>query len=110
MAGTPMTLAEKSFLARRRLNEDQSTFGDRFHVKQWTVSHWETGATPSAEHLKELTLFLRDMFGDVESGPVETHAHQLFLPFDQPVHFEFRVSRHSAESVRFAVEIKRKAG
>jgi len=110
MAGTPTTVAEKIFLARRRLDEDQSTFGSRFEVKQWTVSHWEKGATPSPEHSIQLRRLFAEIFGDEEEEQVETHAHQLFLPFDQPVNFEFRVSRHSAESVRFAVEIKRKAG
>jgi DNA-binding XRE family transcriptional regulator len=110
MAGTPTTVAEKIFLARRRLGEDQSTFGDRFHVKQWTVSHWEKETMqPSPEHILELRQLFREMFGDEDEEQVETHAHQLFLPFDQPVNFEFRVARHTADSVRFAVQIKRKA-
>jgi transcriptional regulator with XRE-family HTH domain len=100
------SLAKKIIRARTSLKESQGDFGKRFGVKQRsTVKGWEAGAPPNAEHLTQINQFLNDL----EETQGEVHAHQWFLPFDQPINFEFRVSPHSADSVRFAVQIKRKA-
>src|SRR5271165_3934293 len=96
-------LSQRIFNARTRLRESQADFGKRFGVKQRsTVKGWEEGKPPNAEHLIKISQFLR---GE-EAAQVEVHAHQFILPFDQPINFEFRVSPHSADSVRFAVVIQ----
>jgi transcriptional regulator with XRE-family HTH domain len=100
-------LAEKIHHARLQLRESQEEFGKRFGVKQRsTVRGWEDGKPPNAEHLIKINQFLKDQ----EEARVEVHAHQLLLAFDEPINFEFRISPHSSGAVRFAVEIKRKAG
>jgi transcriptional regulator with XRE-family HTH domain len=99
-------LAERIRRARLSLGESQGDFGKRFGVKQRsTVKGWETGTPPNADHLIKIDQFLREQ----EEAQGEAHAHQLLLEFDQPISFEFRISRHSVDSVRFAVQIKRKA-
>lgn len=101
-----ISLAEKIQRVRRDLRESQSAFGKRFGVKQRsTVKGWEEGKPPNAEHLTKLNQFLKEQ----EQSQGEVHSHQWPLPFDQPIDFIFRISPHSAGSVRFAVEIKRKA-
>lgn len=102
---TGEALAEKIRRTRLALRESQGAFGKRFGAKQRsTVKGWEEGTPPNADHLIKLNQFLKEQ----EESQGDVHIHQLFLQFDQPLSFEFRVSPHSADSVRFAVEIKRK--
>jgi len=109
MDGQQTSLAEKILHTRRSLKESQEDFGKRFGVKQRsTVAGWEAGTPPNADHLTKLTQF----FEDQEEAQGEGLRYQLLLPFDEPVNFAFRVSPspHSADRVRFEVEIRRKAG
>jgi transcriptional regulator with XRE-family HTH domain len=100
-------LADRIVRARRRLKESQEDFGKRFGVKQRsTVRGWEDGKPPNAEHLIKINQFLKDQ----EEAHGEVHSHQLLLAFDELINFEFRISPYSSSAVRFAVEIKRKAG
>ena len=100
-------LAGKIIRVRTRLRESQADFGKRFGVKQRsTVKGWEDGKPPNAEHLIQINQFLKDQ----EETPGESHIHQLFLEFDEPINFEIKISPYSSGAVRFAVEIKRKAG
>lgn len=109
MDGQQTSLAEKIHRARRSLKESQEEFGRRFGVKQRsTVAGWEAGTPPNGAHLIKLTQFFKEQ----EETQGEFHTHQFALPFDEPVNFAFRVSRspQSADTVRFEVEIRRKAG
>jgi transcriptional regulator with XRE-family HTH domain len=110
MPGPPINLAERILLARLRLGLGQAAFGQRFGVEKNAVVGWERGVTPKGERLAQLRQIFTDVLPDLEEEQAEIHAHQLFLPFDQPVNFEFRVSRRDPDSVRFAVEIKRRTG
>jgi transcriptional regulator with XRE-family HTH domain len=104
---TGAALAEKIRRIRLTLKESQGAFGKRFGAKQRsTVKGWEEGTPPNADHLVKLNQFFREQ----EEAQGETHTHQWPLPFDQPIEFTFKISPHSApNTVRFAVEIKRKA-
>ena len=110
MPGPPINLAERILLARLRLGLGQAAFGERFGVERAAVLGWENGVMPKGERLTQLKQIFAEVLPDLEEEQTETHAHQLFLPFDQPVNFEFRVSRRDPDSVRFAVEIKRRSG
>jgi DNA-binding XRE family transcriptional regulator len=110
MAGQPINLAEKILLARRRLREEQPDFGKRFDVKRWMVNQWEKGKViPKPEHLAKLTQLFKELFDDDE-GQVESVTYQLFLPFDEPVKLDFRISPYSETKVGLAMQVKRKAG
>jgi hypothetical protein len=86
-------------------------FGARFNVKKLTVSKWESGEfTPKHEHLALLNSLFQQVLGEEDDPNVETAAYQLLLPFDQSVNVDFRVSPHSAESVRLAVAVRRRVG
>ena len=109
MAGLRLTIAEKIAVSRRRLDETQEVFGTRFNVKKLTVSQWESGeSAPKRKHLAVLNELFKQVLGEEDQSKVETAAYQLLLPFDQPVNIDFRVSPNTAESVRLAVEIRRK--
>lgn len=105
----PLTIPEKIMIVRRRLGESQQVFGERFKVKQLTVTQWERGEfNPRPEHLSALNEIFRDMLGEEDDSKTETAAFQLLLPFDQPVQMDLRVFPSSAKAVRCAIEIKRK--
>jgi transcriptional regulator with XRE-family HTH domain len=108
MAGVKLTIAEKIALTRKRLRETQDKFGDRFKVKKLTVHQWEGGAyEPAPEHLPLMHKLFLEVLKDDESE-FETSTQQLFLPFGAPVKIDFRISPHSADRVRFDVEVRRK--
>ena len=108
MAGVLLTIAEKIALTRKRLEENQDTFGERFKVKKLTVHQWEDGVyEPSPEHLPLMHKLFLEVLKDDESE-LETSTQQLFLPFGAPVKIDFRISPHSADRVRFDVEVRRK--
>lgn len=108
MAGVQLNTAEKIALTRKRLGETQDKFGDRFKVKKLTVHQWEVGVyEPAPEHLPLMHKLFLEILNDDESE-FETSRQQLFLPFGAPVIIDFRISPHSADRVRFDVEVKRK--
>ena len=110
MAGKPINLAEKILLARLRLGEDQAAFAKRFKVKRLAVGEWERGTNlPGGERLAQLTQIFRDVLPDLEEGRFESVSYQLFLPFDEPVKLDFRITPHGEDRVGFAVQVKRKA-
>jgi transcriptional regulator with XRE-family HTH domain len=110
MAGVQLNTAEKIVLTRKRLGETQDEFGERFKVKKLTVHQWERGAyEPSAEHLPLMRKLFLEILTDDDSE-FETSTQQLFLPFGAPVKIDFRISPHSADRVRFDVEVRRKVG
>lgn len=108
MDGSAPTLAERIFLARRRLGENQTVFGTRFNVKRLSVNKWEDGTVPSREHLVQLQRLFKDLFDDETRLHNQEPAYQMLLPFDQPVNLEFRISPHSAQEVSLEVQIRRK--
>jgi len=111
MAGAPISLAEKILLARRRLGEEQRVFAARFSVKKGAVGQWESGIMqPKPEHHTQLAQIFRDVLPDLDEERFESVIYQLFLPFDEPVKMDFRISPHSEDRVGFAVQVKRKAG
>jgi len=110
MAGPPINLAEKILLARRRLHEEQPVFAARFQVKKLTVVDWEKGKQPNPDHLATLKQIFKQVLPDLDDEQFESVTYQLFLPFDEPVKLNFRISPHSEKDVGFAVQVKRKAG
>lgn len=109
MVGLQLSMAEKIVLVRRRLGQTQEKFGERFNVKQLTVTHWEKGTfAPTGEHLAQMTRLFQDVLGEEDESQFETAAQQLLLPFDQPVKIEFHVSRLGPDRVRFGVQIRRR--
>jgi DNA-binding XRE family transcriptional regulator len=110
VAKQPITLAEKIYIARNRLGEDQDQFGKRFDVTRFAVIDWEKGTTKPRrpEHKAKLKQIFTEMFGDEDEDSYESVAYQLVLPFDDPVKLEFRVLPQSETSVRFSVEARRR--
>ncbi len=110
MSGVQLNIAEKIVLTRKRLRETQDKFGERFKVKKLTVHQWEVGAyEPAPEHLPLMRKLFLEILSDDDSE-FETSTQQLFLPFGAPVKIDFRISPHSADRVRFDVEVRRKVG
>jgi hypothetical protein len=111
MAGPPINLAEKILLARRRLHEEQPVFAARFKVKKLTVGDWERGKIqPNPDHLVMLKQIFKEVLPDLDDEQFESVTYQLFLPFDEPLKMDFRISPHTEDRVGFAVQVKRKAG
>lgn len=109
MAKVQLSIPEKIVIVRRRLGETQEKFGERFRVRKLTVNQWETDvATPKHEHLTILNGLFQRILGEEDESKIETAAYQLLLPFDQPVNIDLRMSPNTAETLRVAVEIRRK--
>jgi transcriptional regulator with XRE-family HTH domain len=111
MAGLELTIAEKIALTRRRLGETQEAFADRFNVQPLAVNKWESGeSTPRGERGAALNQLFQTVLHEGSESQMESAAYQLLLPFDEPVKIDLRISPHSSDRVRFAVEIRRRAG
>ena|SRR5258706_9932558 len=99
--GLPISEQIKSF--RRRLNENQGTFGARFGVTALTVGNWERGVfEPSSRHLSRVTAAMTQPQSTAERVGI---PYQLELPFDQPIELELRITARSADTVRCEVRV-----
>lgn len=104
-----LSLSEKIVLLRRRLNQTQEGFGDRFQVKPLTVNQWEKGASiPAQEHLSVLTGLFQSILNEEDEANIETDTYERLLLTDQPVRMELSVSPRGPDRVRLALEIRRR--
>jgi len=70
--------------------------------EQLTVINWEKGDVPQA-----FAKLIQEMD---DADRIAGKTYQLFLPFDQPMDLEVRVSPKKPASIRLEVEWKHKAG